>query len=777
MGSPAEPVTTAVPRAPIIAGLSSVFTTTTPSGALATTTTTPDRERAIAPKALSPDPRSPKSVTGRSPRVRPSLTGAAAMAAERHSRSSNGSNPQQDEEAARGQSPNPAVHALESLLGHGQSQGMSRPQDAPPAATTTMSEAVASAAQAMSVSAQDPTIPAVSTSLPSPMSTVSASSLVSLDATAPSASTATTGSISALPVGSSVLGDPSQASSDTRTDPRLLEASATSTTANATDARAGNRSFTFPGPLLGVGGAAVSTAVEGLREPARGVSLPMPESNTTPGSRSSSGATKKHKCPYCTTEFTRHHNLKSHLLTHSHEKPFVCNTCQARFRRLHDLKRHSKLHTGERPHICRRCGRRFARGDALARHNKGQGGCAGRRASVGSYVAGDGDDDDLMEEPEGDGDGEGEAEGGPDEHMEGLLYGSDLTDPDRMDEDGSPSGRVDAIDHARRPSLARASGAAFPHSPHHPAHSSTYPPTGGRQRLPGPFGSRRLPPSGAGMNHALHQPAATPIHAPPAPGFPTPDLTNSSGTGSSGPGHVGGGGMSSILAHGGMVESPAPLTPPNLAGGSPRRLDSANAAAVGGSTRPPRSPSLTQQFQQRQFGRRPSGRSPPQPGLPPPLGGVTRAGAPSLPSLSGLGPVDAKMAARAFGGEHQQPHLHPPPVSSNPAVASPLSRAGALMPSDVPAPAEAMATPERAGVEDGVSGRAEAPPSTTEHLFAYIRTLESKINQLSDELLGVRRELATSAPHRPTEPNHPGTGSGGGSGDSGHASTISTTGL
>jgi hypothetical protein len=25
---------------------------------------------------------------------------------------------------------------------------------------------------------------------------------------------------------------------------------------------------------------------------------------------------KKHKCPYCETEFTRHHNLKSHMLTH-----------------------------------------------------------------------------------------------------------------------------------------------------------------------------------------------------------------------------------------------------------------------------------------------------------------------------------------------------------------------------------------------------------------------------------------------------------------------------
>ena len=131
----------------------------------------------------------------------------------------------------------------------------------------------------------------------------------------------------------------------------------------------------------------------GSSAPSRGMSLP--------GSKT---AAKKHKCHHCATEFTRHHNLKSHLLTHSQEKPFSCQQCQARFRRLHDLKRHAKLHTGEKPHLCNKCGRKFARGDALARHSKGPGGCAGRRSSVGDdeYLDGDPDDMDIDDEPEQD---------------------------------------------------------------------------------------------------------------------------------------------------------------------------------------------------------------------------------------------------------------------------------------------------------------------------------------------------------------------------------------
>lgn len=101
-------------------------------------------------------------------------------------------------------------------------------------------------------------------------------------------------------------------------------------------------------------------------------SSPLPSSPQI----SSSSSSKKFQCPHCPQTFTRHHNLKSHLLIHSQEKKFICQTCSSKFRRIYDLKRHLKLHTGERPYLCEKCGRRFARGDALIRHIKTTGTCS-----------------------------------------------------------------------------------------------------------------------------------------------------------------------------------------------------------------------------------------------------------------------------------------------------------------------------------------------------------------------------------------------------------------
>jgi len=74
------------------------------------------------------------------------------------------------------------------------------------------------------------------------------------------------------------------------------------------------------------------------------------------------------RCPYCHKTFERIHNLRSHLKSHSSEKPFVCDICSISFRRNHDLTRHKRAHTGLKPYACKDCGKTFSRSFSLNRH-------------------------------------------------------------------------------------------------------------------------------------------------------------------------------------------------------------------------------------------------------------------------------------------------------------------------------------------------------------------------------------------------------------------------
>jgi len=112
--------------------------------------------------------------------------------------------------------------------------------------------------------------------------------------------------------------------------------------------------------------------------------LAFPERSTSTGAdRRQQRHPATFSCHLCPKRFTRAYNLRSHLRTHTDERPFVCTVCGKAFARQHDRKRHEGLHSGEKKFVCKGnlqsgqhwgCGRRFARADALGRHFRSEAG-------------------------------------------------------------------------------------------------------------------------------------------------------------------------------------------------------------------------------------------------------------------------------------------------------------------------------------------------------------------------------------------------------------------
>lgn len=115
--------------------------------------------------------------------------------------------------------------------------------------------------------------------------------------------------------------------------------------------------------------------------------LDLANPERTPSNDPNNRRQQKHpatfQCNLCPKRFTRAYNLRSHLRTHTDERPFVCTVCGKAFARQHDRKRHEGLHSGEKKFVCRGtlqagpqwgCGRRFARADALGRHFRSEAG-------------------------------------------------------------------------------------------------------------------------------------------------------------------------------------------------------------------------------------------------------------------------------------------------------------------------------------------------------------------------------------------------------------------
>jgi len=77
---------------------------------------------------------------------------------------------------------------------------------------------------------------------------------------------------------------------------------------------------------------------------------------------------KPYTCEICSSAFRRKHHLRDHIRIHTGEKPYTCEICSAAFRQKHHLKDHMRIHTGEKPYTCDICSSAFRQKQRLKEH-------------------------------------------------------------------------------------------------------------------------------------------------------------------------------------------------------------------------------------------------------------------------------------------------------------------------------------------------------------------------------------------------------------------------
>ncbi|KAL8659034.1 MAG: hypothetical protein Q9226_000660 [Calogaya cf. arnoldii] len=282
--------------------------------------------------------------------------------------------------------------------------------------------------------------------------------------------------------------------------------------------------------------------------------------------------------------------------------------------------------------------------------------------------------------------------------VSGLVYTGEAShEPEKMDEEAdagtSRKGSLPSIQRHEAPKYSGSDG----HTSYTARQPSTYPPIIGRQPNPGGlYPPMASPGAGSSTSNSPRQTAFG--QSSGGSNFPAPPTQN-------------------VFAQGGgMTESPKPLSPGSHQLGHPEP-----------STHRNRSPSLTQQYQQQQFGRKPSMQSTSSAMSLPPMPPSGHSGAPHLPSLPGLPPPDLMFTLHSQTGG--APPVHPSDQGSGPTATSPSYQS----------PSGNNSLSSQSG-----DGSQKLYGSDQSQIFAYIKSLEVKIDRLQEEVGTLKNQLSAS---------------------------------